>query len=217
MTARARRRLVLASAAAAGGATFGWVVPALAQAAPLVVTPPQPLGPFYPSPLPAERDNDLTRVAGGSGAALGEVAFVSGLVFDQRGRPLKDVRVEIWQCNARGRYHHERDTSAPAIDPNFQGYGADLTNDAGGYSFKTIQPVPYPGRTPHIHFRLSGASVPTFVTQMYIAGHPQNASDGLFASIRDARQRDSLLAPFRRIAGTNEWTAKFDIVLPARA
>ena len=58
--------------------------------------------------------------------------------------------------------------------------------------------------------------MPGFVTQMYIAGEPSNAGDPLLGSITDARARASLLAPFQRIAGTNEWTVRFDLVIPTR-
>jgi protocatechuate 3,4-dioxygenase beta subunit len=210
-----RRRLLVASLAASAGAlTFGHRV--AAQPRDVVRTPPQTLGPFYPDTPPADHDNDLTRVKGAAGTAAGEVSFVSGAVFDVGGRPLAGVRVEIWQCDANERYHHPRDR-AEGRDPNFQGYGTFVTDATGGYRFRTIKPVPYPGRTPHIHYRLSGPQLAPFVTQMYIAGHPQNETDGLFRSISDRRQRDSLLAPFVRIAGTDEWTAKFDLVVAARA
>ena len=88
----------------------------------------------------------------------------------------------------------------------------------GNYAFRTIKPVPYPGRTPHIHFRLAGKGVPEFVTQMYIAGHPGNDTDGVLMGIRDARMRGALLVPFRAIKGEGgrlEWTASFDIVVAA--
>lgn len=208
-----RRRLLIASLASSAGAlTFGTRVHAQSP----VPTPSQTLGPFYPYPASMEQDKDLTRVQGASGIAAGDIAYLSGLVFDLGGRPLAGVRVEIWQCDANERYHHARDR-IEGRDPNFQGYGVVTTDAVGAYDFKTIRPVPYPGRTPHIHFRLSGGRVAPFSTQMYIAGHPQNERDFLFGSLPDARSRDSLLAPFARIAGTsNEWTAKFDLVVATR-
>lgn len=216
-----RRRLLAASASAAGLSTIAGtgalLTPTVSIAQAPVRTPAQTTGPFYPASFPADVDFDLTRVAGRDGVAQGEITHVSGNVFDTRGRPVKDVQVEIWQCNAHGRYHHPRDSNPAPLDPNFQAYGRVTTDEAGGYYFKTIKPVPYPGRTPHIHFRLTGPSLREFVSQMYIAGHPQNATDGLFASIRDGRAQDTLLAIFRPVAGTKEWTAKWDIVIERSA
>ena len=198
-----------AGLAAMGSARYAFAQP---QRAPLVRTPLQTLGPFYPASEPPEQDNDLTRIAGG-GIAKGDATRLSGTVFDTRGKPLRGVRVEIWQADGNGRYHHPLDTGSAPLDPNFQGFGAALTDERGGYSFRTIKPVPYTGRTPHIHFKLSGGGVPPFVTQLYIAGHPGNARDSLLAGVQDKRARDSLLALFVPIAGTDEWSAQWDIVV----
>lgn len=217
MTNLSRRRLVAASASAAGLTSLGGAGALLTATASIaqspVRTPAQTTGPFYPASFPADVDHDLTRVAGRSGVAKGEITHLSGNVFDTRSRPIKDVQVEIWQCNAHGRYHHPRDSNPAPLDPDFQAYGRVTTDEAGGYYFKTIKPVPYPGRTPHIHFRLTAPGIRDFVSQMYIAGHPQNAGDGLLASIRNGREQDTLLAVFRQVSGTKEWTAKWDIVI----
>lgn len=181
-----------------------------------LLTPRQTEGPFYPINLPADQDNDLVTVKGAASPAKGEVTHLSGRVLDANGRPIRGVRVEIWQCDANGRYHHPGDRSGPAADPNFQGFGHDTSGVAGAYAFRTIRPVPYPGRTPHIHFKLRSRDFPEFVTQMYIAGHPQNAGDGLLAALPDARRRASLMANFLPIKGPGgaiEHTARFDIVL----
>lgn len=203
---------------AATAAWTGLSLPAWAQS--LVQTPRQTTGPFYPSTPPAEEDADLIRVGSSSKLAEGEITHLSGQVFDSAGKHLRGARVEIWQCNARGRYHHPNDRSSAPLDPNFQGFGAAVTDSTGSYSFRTIKPVPYPGRTPHIHFRVVAPGTREFVTQMYIAGHPGNESDGVLAGIRDPRVRGSVLVPFHAIkgeGGRNEWTARFDIVLGATA
>lgn len=215
-----RRRAILGSAAAVGLASAAppaWFTPTAAIAQDLVATPAQSLGPFYPSTPPADHDADLTRVGKNAKLAAGDLTYVSGNVFDTRGKPLAGVQVEIWQCNAFGRYHHPGDTSARPLDPNFQGYGRTITDAAGGYTFRTIKPVTYPGRAPHIHFRLSGPSIADFATQLYIAGHAQNDDDGLLRSVRNQRSRDALLAIFEKSAGVDEWRAKWDIVIARRA
>ena len=112
-------------------------------------TPPQSTGPFYPVTLPLDMDNDLVRVNGKNEVANGVITHLTGRVSDERGRVISRARVEIWQCNAFGRYHHPRDRRNAPIDENFQGYGRSTTGDDGLYRFRTIKPVHYPGRTPH--------------------------------------------------------------------
>ncbi len=208
-----RRRMLGAGLMAALGAAValpGW-------AAQLLKTPRQTRGPFYPLELPLERDNDLATVAGGSGLAKGEVANVVGRVLDESGRPLPRARVEIWQCDANGRYRHPWDRRDVPLDPNFQGYGQCVTGADGGYRFRTIKPVPYPGRAPHIHFGISGPGFEPLVTQLYVAGAPENAADGVLNGIADPRARRHVIVPFERAAGTpsTELLARFDIVLAA--
>jgi protocatechuate 3,4-dioxygenase beta subunit len=112
------------------------------------------------------------------------------------GEALADAKVEIWQCDAGGVYHHVGEHSRGA-DPNFQGYGRAHTAGDGAFRFRTIKPVPYPGRTPHIHVIVGAANGRKLTTQLYVAGEPQNERDGLFRSIRDAAARDSVLMHFR--------------------
>ncbi len=203
-----RRRLILGTATLFGVAG----VPAWAQE--LVPTPRQTRGPFYPPEPPLDQDNDLIRVAGRDAPAEGTSADVAGRIVDPSGAPIDSARVEIWQCDANGRYHHPRGRDA-GRDPNFQGFGACTTDADGRYRFRTIRPVPYPGRTPHIHFRVVAPELPELVTQMYIAGHPLNADDPIFRSAGAARRR--LAVAFEPVdAGDAEHRARFDLVLGAR-
>ena len=176
-------------------------------------TPRQTAGPFYPIELPADDDNDLVMVKGASGIAKGEILILTGNVMDTGGRPLVRVRVEIWQCNAFGRYLHPADTNLAPLDPNFQGHGQFATKVDGAYAFRTIKPVPYPGRTPHIHFRISGSGFAPLVTQMYVAGEPANADDGVLNEIRDERARRSVIIELGKMPGGETLTGRFDIVL----
>jgi protocatechuate 3,4-dioxygenase beta subunit len=129
------------------------------------------------------------------------------------------ARVEIWQCNAFGRYHHPGDQSAAPLDPNFQGYGETVTDASGGYRFRTIKPVPYPGRAPHIHVRVTARGFAPIATQMYVAGEPQNDRDFLLQSVRDPEARAKLVVPFTRAADgaalNARFDARFDLVLAA--
>lgn len=161
----------------------------------LAPTPGQPSGPFYPTVVPSEHDNDLVQVAGAPEAA-GQIVHVIGAVSDVEGAAIAGARVEIWQCDAHGVYHHIGDRRRGAADPGFQGYGLAVTDAGGGFRFRTIHPVPYPGRTPHIHVMVSGAGIHRLVTQLYVAGLPSNARDALFSRLDpDAQAR--LLVEFK--------------------
>ena len=186
-----------------------------AWAAQLLRTPRQTRGPFYPTEIPLDHDNDLVTIAGQPGVARGEITNVVGRVLDEAGRPLRQARVEIWQCDVNGRYRHPWDRRDVPLDPNFQGYGQIVTGADGAYRFRTIKPVPYHGRAPHIHFAVSGPGFEQLVTQLYVAGAPENASDGVLNGIRDAKARQSLVVAFESAAGApgGELLARFDIVL----
>ena len=176
----------------------------------LARTPAQMEGPFYPLVHAPDAGNDLVHVAGSEGLPAGELATVSGKLLDADGRPFAGALVEIWQANGHGRYNDDRDASSRPIDPRFKGYGTCVTDADGGYRFQTIKPVPYPGRAPHIHFKLQGAGFNPFITQMYVAGARENERDGLLRSL-PASERSRLVVPMEKDAGA--WRGTFDIVL----
>lgn len=208
----ARRRLLVG--AIAGGA-LAVMRPMSVAAASFVPTPAQSLGPFYPRELPLDSDNDLATVAGAPGPARGTLTHVFGTVRGPDGRPLAGARVEIWQCNTFGRYHHPGDTRDAPLDPGFQGFGATMTREDGAYRFRTIKPVPYPGRTPHIHYAVIAPGGGRLVTQMYIEGEPGNGRDRLLNSIRDEAARRSIIVALRPAAEieAGALAGTFDIVL----
>lgn len=176
-----RRRLIALLGASAVAPLS--VTPALADDLP--PTPRMTEGPFYPRAFPEDVDADLTRVRGRGARAEGTPLRVTGRVLDRSGKPRAGARVEIWQCDARGQYHH---VGEPAGDPGFQGFGAVTTDAEGRYGFVTIRPVPYPGRTPHIHFTVLEGQRRRLTSQMFIEGEPRNERDGLFRHLgRDAR------------------------------
>jgi protocatechuate 3,4-dioxygenase, beta subunit len=193
------------------------IIPRSLVAAELVPTPGQTEGPFYPVELPPDIDNDLVKVTGQAAQALGQVVHLSGRVLDIRGQPKPGSVVEIWQCDANGIYRHPRAAGQGRIDDAFQGYGRTQVDDQGRYRFRTIRPVPYPGRTPHIHFAVHVPGQGRLITQMYIEGEPLNARDGVLNRIRDSQARRSVIVPLSSRQGSEPGAlhGSFDIVVAA--
>jgi len=184
----------------------------------LTRTPLQTEGPFYPDHMPLDTDNDLLIVNDSISSAVGTVTHLSGRVLDSRGEPIRNAVVEIWQVDNNGSYFHSKGAnpqSGGARDGNFQGFGRFMTGSSGEYYFRTIKPVPYPGRTPHIHFAVKMKGHEKFTTQCYVQGEPRNSSDGVLSGIHDAKQKASVIIPFAPIKSSKigEVAAKFDIVM----
>ena len=185
----------------------------LAFAQGLIATPAQTEGPFFPDKLPLDQDNDLTIISGHQKPAAGEITDLTGRILDLHGKPLSGVTIEIWQVDHNGHYIHSADAGA-RNDANFQGFGRFETGQSGEYRFRTIKPVPYPGRTPHIHVKLHKGGRELLTTQLYVQGHPLNERDGVLRGIRGGRQRASVMVPFLPSKdGLGELAARFDIVL----
>jgi len=181
----------------------------------LVRTPRQTEGPFYPDRLPLDSDNNLVIVENRSTPAAGKVTHLTGRVLDGRGNPIRNAVVEIWQVDANGVYLHSGSAGTGKRDPNFQGFGRFQTASDGEYYFRTIKPVSYPGRAPHIHFAVKVKGRETFTTQCYVRGDPANERDGLLRSIVDRRARESVIVAFSDIGDgrPGDLGARFDIVL----
>jgi len=172
-------------------------------------------GPFYPDKLPLDTDNDLLIVNDAITPSIGEITHLSGTVVSLSGQPLRNALVEIWQCDANGAYLHSRSVNREKRDGNFQGYGRFSTDSQGRYYFRTVKPVAYPGRTPHIHFAVSRNGHRVLTTQLLIKGHPKNETDGLFRRIEGRQAKQTVLADFKALAGSKlgELEATFPIVL----
>jgi protocatechuate 3,4-dioxygenase beta subunit len=218
MPHRSARRQALRAVAAAAA----WIaMPALASSRRSVM-PSMTDGPFYPPRAWRERttdwDADLTRVQRGGQTlvAKGEHLGLDVTVVDATGRLIDGAEVEIWQCDALAAYRHPAVTMAPAqMDPGFQGFGAARSDTAGGVRFRTIRPVPYPGRTPHIHVKLRHAAFGEWTSQLFLAGDPGNARDFLWRQL-DA-QGQSVLAMQLRAAPADSglrWQALHALVVP---
>ncbi len=182
-----RRHLMVGAAAVASVSA--------AKAQKLIATSAQDLGPFYPIIHSADHDADLTRVTGRDGVAMGQPINVIGRVVDLQGRPIRNAQVELWQCNAAGRYDHPGDSANPAgLDPNFQGFARLATDGGGEFKFRSVKPkdydTPIGRRTPHIHFSIDGHRE-RLVTQMYFPGEPLNDIDFV---LKNASPRESVMA-----------------------
>jgi protocatechuate 3,4-dioxygenase, beta subunit len=209
-----RRQFVIASAALLGA-------PVLAQAARPLVAMTE--GPFYPPrawrQAWADQDADLTRVTQGSGTrvARGEHLGLEAVVADTRGRVIDGAELEIWQCDTLQVYRHPRETSEPGrFDPGFQGFGATRSDSAGLARLRTIKPVPYPGRTPHIHVKLRHASLGELTSQLFIDGDAGNARDFLWRALstEDRATLAMQLRPAPEASGLR-WLVRHALVVPA--
>ncbi|KQW82353.1 dioxygenase family protein [Brevundimonas sp. Root1279] len=202
MTVIDRRGLVVGG----GALGLGLVLPgglSARQARPL--TPPQIEGPFYPYDLPPIYDTDLVKVRAGDAAALGQVTHVTGTLWRPDSTPVGDALVEIWQCDANGRYRHPDDQEASRTpDPRFQGYARTTTGPDGAFHFRTIKPVSYTVtaaspplvRAPHIHVAVSTHGARRLTSQLYVAGEPLNDADMALAMVTDPVLRAGLVRPY---------------------
>jgi protocatechuate 3,4-dioxygenase beta subunit len=181
----------------------------------LLRTPAQTEGPFYPDKLPLDTDNDLIVINDSLSPSVGEITYVSGKILDARGNPIKNAAVEIWQCDNNGAYLHSGTGNADKKDRNFQGFGRFLTGSTGEYLFRTIKPVPYPGRAPHIHYKIKLKGKDVLTTQCYIKGHPGNERDGIWRRLGDEKNQAAVTVDFTPIKDSKigELAAKFDLVL----
>ena len=92
----------------------------------------------------------------------------------------------------------------------FQGFGRTMVDAEGGWRFRTIRPVSYPGRPPHIHLKVRLGSRELLTTQIYVRGEGANARDWLLARL-DADARAQLEVDFR--SGPDGLSATFPVVV----
>ena len=147
--------------------------------------------------------------------AVGTITHFSGKILDIKGTPIRNALVEIWQCDSSGAYLHSGSDNGEKRDKNFQGFGRFLTASSGEYYFRTIKPVAYPGRSPHIHYKIRHKGKDLLTTQCYVKGEKANAKDMVYRGIRDPKARESVTIDFAPIkeSRAGELAARFDVVL----
>ncbi len=210
------RRSFLSRAAITSGFSIGLSQRGFSWAPP---TASATKGPFYPIPEIDKQkhfDADLTRLDEKSPVADGEQIVVQGLVLDMDDRPLESVIVEVWQACASGRYNHPQDRNDRPADPNFQYWAKMLTGADGAFAFRTIHPGKYPGRTPHIHYRVIAPKRPELVTQMYFESQSEyNKKDGIYMELKP-EQRQAVTVGFepKAIAPASDSVSKPELKLP---
>ncbi|MFO0946267.1 MAG: protocatechuate 3,4-dioxygenase [Planctomycetota bacterium] len=200
------------------GATMASLYTTRGLFADMLETPRLTEGPFYPNKMPLDQDNDLIIINDSTTPAVGEITHLTGKVLDAKGSPVRDATVEIWQCDANAVYLHTADSGRKSKqqDKNFQGFGRFVTSAQGEYRFRTIKPVPYPGRpAPHIHVKVKKGDRELLTTQLMIRGHAGNAKDFVFQAVRDPVDRELILVDFKPLKESKmgELAATFDIVL----
>ncbi|MFT5181921.1 MAG: protocatechuate 3,4-dioxygenase beta subunit [Alphaproteobacteria bacterium] len=201
-----RRGLILAAP------TLFAIGPAWAATAP---TPLAAEGPFYPVEIPTDHDNDLVRIDSMVREAGGEILELRGIVTDIEARPITGAAVEIWQCDSNGVYRHPGDPRPKLRDAAFQGFGRTTTDGNGRFRFRTIVPVPYPGRAPHIHAKIRADGRPALTTQFYRADYPDNSRDFLFNRMNsDERERVSMTIRPQSGKDRTPWETEIVAVLP---
>jgi len=209
------RRDWMLKTAMGAGALAASRLPAWAFAQELTKTPKQTEGPFYPVKMPLDTDNDLLVINDSITPAVGDVTHLSGRVLDAKGDPIRNVLVEIWQVDSKGAYLHERSSNREKRDANYQGFGRFMTGSTGEYYFRTVKPVAYPGRCPHIHVAIKMKGREKWTTQCYVKGDPGNEKDGIYMGIKDPQQRESVTIDFAALKESKigELAARFDIVM----
>jgi protocatechuate 3,4-dioxygenase beta subunit len=181
----------------------------------LIGTPEQTEGPYYPTSLPLDTDNDLLVINNNLTSAVGQVTYLSGRILNPRGEPVRNALMEIWHADNSGAYIHPSSNGYATRDLNFQGFGRFLTGSTGEYLFRTIKPGLYTGRTRHIHFKVKVSGQPTLTSQLYFLGEPQNSGDSVLTGISNVQARNSVIVPFVPIEGSTigALAARFDIAL----
>jgi protocatechuate 3,4-dioxygenase beta subunit len=211
---RAIGRRTLLSSLAFGGVSVFWAPGAFAEE--LERTPRIGEGPYYPTKLPLDTDNDLLIISDAISPAVGDVTHLGGRILDSKGDPVRNALVEIWQCDRDGTYLKPHLDRGDKYDTNFQGFGRFLTGSTGEYYFRTIKPVPYTGRpAAHIHFKVRRNHKVVLTTECFVKGYAGNERDGIYRAATATKAGKMLPVDFAPVKDSRigELAATFNIVL----
>jgi protocatechuate 3,4-dioxygenase beta subunit len=160
----------------------------------------------------------------GDKRALGQLIHIRARIVDEDGSPLPGAVVEVWHCNAAGKYIHPNDTHDAPADPNFYGAARIVAGDSGLVELRTIKPGAYPvpetggwWRPPHVHFSVWGRIwLSRLVTQMYFPGEPLNDADAILNGSRDPAARERCIARLAPTAKGPENALVYDYQIVVR-
>lgn len=180
------RRQALSGAAATVSAILAWSA-GNAQTAEsakpggrvCILTPEATQGPFYFDPKLVR--SDITE--GRPGAPL---ALTLQVVEAENCASLKAARIDIWHSDGLGVYSgYARQVTGSTEGESFL-RGTQFTDADGAVRFTTIYPGWYPGRTPHIHFKVILDDKDLVTGQLYF---PDTVSEGIYATLSPYRER----------------------------
>jgi protocatechuate 3,4-dioxygenase beta subunit len=120
-------------------------------------------GPYYTANPP---QNANLRTAGVVGTPL----TLTGYVVSRSCQPIANAKLDFWQADGNGDYDNS----------GYRLRGWQMTDANGAYRLETVIPGLYPGRTEHIHFKVT-AGGQTYVSQLFFPGVSQNASDSIYS------------------------------------
>src|SRR5881394_2793616 len=171
--------------------------------------------------LPASKADLAGR---GASRAIGPLIHLRARVVDEDGAPVPGALVEIWHCNAAGKYIHPNDSNDAPADPNFYGAARMVAGDSGLIELRTIKPAAYPvpdtagwWRPPHVHFSVWGRVwLSRLVTQMFFPGEPLNENDAILNAVRDPESRARCIARFAPTAQGPAHALVYDYQLVVR-
>ena len=125
-------------------------------------TPAQTEGPYFTPDSPQRSD-----LAAGID---GPLTALTGYVRDRACRPIARALVDLWHCDAEGRYDNL----------GYRLRGHQFTDERGRFGFRTIVPGVYPGRTRHFHVKVQAPGGKILTTQLYFPDEPGNTGDHIF-------------------------------------
>ncbi len=138
----------------------------------------------------------------GERRAIGQLIHLRTRIVDEDGTPVPGTVVELWHCNAAGKYIHPNDQSTSPADPNFYGAARLVADENGLIELRTIKPAAYAvpdtggwWRPPHVHISVWGRVwLSRLVTQMFFPGEPLNEYDYILNAVRDPQARSRCIA-----------------------